>query len=104
MPVPAVDFADTTHELGDADYFFMPYIESDNLGIVNTADDPKTQDAFNEKIGALNRQLNTIRGDHFGTFQGRRRLRAGAKRSAPSSRTCSSTASAEALTSGGTTV
>lgn len=34
VPVPVVDFADQSHELCDADYFFMPYIEADNLGII----------------------------------------------------------------------
>ena len=34
VPVPHVDFADQTHELCDADYFFMPFIHADNLGII----------------------------------------------------------------------
>ncbi len=38
VPVPTVDFADRSHELCDADYFFMPLVDADNFGIVQ--DDP----------------------------------------------------------------
>src|ERR1043165_8753179 len=34
VPVPTVDFADQSHELCDADYFFMTYIDADNLGVI----------------------------------------------------------------------
>ena len=34
VPVPPVDFSDRTRELCDAEYFFMPFIDGANLGIV----------------------------------------------------------------------
>jgi aminoglycoside phosphotransferase (APT) family kinase protein len=34
VPVPAVDFADRSHELCDADWFVMAFIDADNFGIV----------------------------------------------------------------------
>lgn len=70
VPVPHVDFADQTHELCDADYFFMPYIQADNLGIIGDALPPAELAAYNERLGALNRELNTIRGDWFGPLAG----------------------------------
>ncbi len=70
VPVPTVDFADLSHELCDADYFFMPYVDADNLGVVADSLPAEQLIAYNEKIGALNRELNTIRGDHFGMFAG----------------------------------
>ena len=41
VPVPVVDFADQSHQLCDADYFFMPYIDADNLSVVRMHS-PKT--------------------------------------------------------------
>ena len=32
VPVPEVHFADQAHDLCDADYFFMAFIDADNLG------------------------------------------------------------------------
>ena len=37
VPVPAVGFADQSHELCDADYFFMEYVDADNLGKIGRA-------------------------------------------------------------------
>ena len=70
VPVPAVDFADQTHELCDADYFFMPYIDADNLGIVRAELTPADLDAYHESLGAANRELNSIRGVGFGPLAG----------------------------------
>jgi hypothetical protein len=36
-----VDFADQTHELCDADCFFMPYVDADNLGIIGAGRNPR---------------------------------------------------------------
>jgi aminoglycoside phosphotransferase (APT) family kinase protein len=66
VPVPAVDFADQSHELCDADYFFMPFIDADNLGIVRQALPAAARDAYHEALGAANRELNSIRGPAFG--------------------------------------
>jgi aminoglycoside phosphotransferase (APT) family kinase protein len=66
VPVPAVDFADQTHELCDADYFFMPYIDADNLGIVAGEMPGPDLDRYHEALGAANRELNSIKGPGFG--------------------------------------
>jgi aminoglycoside phosphotransferase (APT) family kinase protein len=72
VPVPAVDFADQSHELCDADYFFMPYIDADNLGIMRTELAQADLDAYRESLGAVNRELNSIRGAGFGPLAGPR--------------------------------
>jgi aminoglycoside phosphotransferase (APT) family kinase protein len=70
VPVPGVDFADTSHELVDADWFFMPFVDADNLGIVKEHLDPVQVTAYNEALGATNRELNEIRGPWFGPLAG----------------------------------
>ena len=70
VPVPAVEFADQTHELCSADYFFMPYIDADNLGIVKEELTAADLDHFHEALGAANRELNSIRGPWFGPLAG----------------------------------
>lgn len=64
VPVPNVDFADQSHELCDADYFFMPFIEGENLGTLPGIS------TYRPQLGAINRQLNEIRGNWFGALQG----------------------------------
>src|SRR5580658_4196988 len=66
VPVPPVDYADQSHELCDADYFFMPYFEADNLGIISERLPAPELAAYHEALGAANRELNTIRGKAFG--------------------------------------
>jgi len=70
VPVPAVEFADQSHELCDADYFFMPYVDADNLGVVRDALPAADLDAYHEALGAVNRELNSIRGPGFGPLAG----------------------------------
>jgi aminoglycoside phosphotransferase (APT) family kinase protein len=70
VPVPAVEFADQSHELCDADYFFMPYIDADNLGIVRAELSAAELDAYHEALGSANRELNSISGPHFGPLAG----------------------------------
>jgi aminoglycoside phosphotransferase (APT) family kinase protein len=70
VPVPRVDYADRTHELCDADYFFMPYIDADNFGIVGDSLTATERDTYNEALGAANRELNSIRGAAFGPLSG----------------------------------
>ncbi|MEV0609909.1 aminoglycoside phosphotransferase family protein [Polymorphospora rubra] len=72
VAVPAVDFADRSRELCDADYFFMPFVEADNFGILREEGKLSTaeRDAYSEALGAANRELNTIRGDWFGALAG----------------------------------
>ncbi|WP_416968112.1 phosphotransferase family protein [Streptomyces sp. 4F14] len=70
VPVPVVDFADRSHELCDADYFFMPYVDADNLGIVKDQLPAAERDAYLEQVGAANREINSLRGDAFGPLAG----------------------------------
>ncbi|CAM5479229.1 aminoglycoside phosphotransferase [Streptomyces spiroverticillatus] len=70
VPVPALDFADRSRELCDADYFFMPYVDADNLGIVSAALPAAEREAYLEQLGALNREINSVRGEHFGPIAG----------------------------------
>jgi aminoglycoside phosphotransferase (APT) family kinase protein len=70
VPVPAVDFADQSHELCDADYFFMPYVDADNLAVVRGELTTADLDRYHEALGAANRELNAIRGPGFGPLGG----------------------------------
>lgn len=70
VPVPAVDFADQSRVLCDADYFFMPYIDADNLGIVRGKLSAADLDVYHEALGTANRELNSIRGKAFGPLAG----------------------------------
>lgn len=72
VPVPTIDFADLSHELTDADYFFMPFIDADNLGILQeNGEVPGLQsEYYSEQLGKLNRDLNAVRGAHFGALEG----------------------------------
>jgi aminoglycoside phosphotransferase (APT) family kinase protein len=70
VPVPAVDFADRSHELCDADWFFMPFIDADNFGLVKDTLSPAERDAYDEALGAATRELNAIRGTAFGPLNG----------------------------------
>jgi aminoglycoside phosphotransferase (APT) family kinase protein len=70
VPVPAVDFVDTSHELCDADYFFMPFVDADTFGVVREKLTPAEQDCYDEALGATTRELNSIRGSAFGPLAG----------------------------------
>ena len=66
VPVPVVHFFDGSRELCDADYFFMEFVDGDNLGVVR----PGWGGDHDAAVGALNRELNQIKGDHFGSLLG----------------------------------
>ncbi len=70
VPVPTVDFSDQSHELCDADYFFMPYIDADNLAVVKQGLPAVDLVAYHEALGAANRELNSVRGPAFGPLSG----------------------------------
>lgn len=70
VPVPTVDFADSSHELCDADYVCMPYVDADNLGVIQADLPVDERDACMEALGAANRELNSIRGTAFGPLTG----------------------------------
>ena len=70
VPVPTVDFADQSREHCDADYFFMPFIDADNLGLVGDKLSAADRGAYHEALGAANRDLNSIRAAAFGPLVG----------------------------------
>jgi aminoglycoside phosphotransferase (APT) family kinase protein len=70
VPVPAVDHADTSRTLCDADWFVMPFIDADNLGMLRDTLTPAENDAYQERLGAATARLNTIRGTAFGPLTG----------------------------------
>nr|BFF26498.1 hypothetical protein GCM10025732_44630 [Glycomyces mayteni] len=98
MPVPDVHFADASLELCDAPYFFMPYIDAENIGIVQDSLSPEALADYWEQLGALNSRLNGIKGAGFGPSWTPASARGG-RRSGAWPRTSSPTASAAAWTS-----
>jgi aminoglycoside phosphotransferase (APT) family kinase protein len=70
VPVPTVHFADSSHEVCDADYFFMEFVEGANLGMVKATLPASERHHYNEAIGAVTRELNLIRGAAFGPLGG----------------------------------
>ncbi|GIG23615.1 aminoglycoside phosphotransferase [Cellulomonas chitinilytica] len=70
VPVPHVDHADTSHELVDADWFVMPFVDAENLGIIKDTLAPEQLVAYQEALGAANRELNSIVGPWFGPLAG----------------------------------
>ncbi|MBX9395348.1 aminoglycoside phosphotransferase family protein [Streptomyces sp. TRM72054] len=70
VPVPQVDFADRSRELCDADWFFMPFVDADNLGIVGPELPAQELAAYKEQVGVANREINSIRGAAFGPLAG----------------------------------
>lgn len=72
VPVPAVDHFDQACDLCDAPWFFMPFIDADNFGILAEEGNltPEQADSLNEQLGAANSELNTIVGPHFGRLSG----------------------------------
>ncbi len=72
VPVPRVDYVDLSHEAVDADLFFMEYVVADNFGLSADAGrlSPEVVAAGNRELGALNREINTVVGPHFGPLLG----------------------------------
>jgi aminoglycoside phosphotransferase (APT) family kinase protein len=70
VPVPDVHFADSSHELCDADYFFMGYVDASNFGMVKGQLPPSELERYNLALGAVTRELNALRGPGFGPLGG----------------------------------
>lgn len=68
VPVPEVLFSDFTHNLCDADYFFMEKVEGESYSSIKEkmADDEKFKIEF--QIGQINKKINSITNDKFGYF------------------------------------
>jgi aminoglycoside phosphotransferase (APT) family kinase protein len=75
IPVPEIYFFDQTHDLCDADYFFMEKIFGDNLEHVKANLPIAAQDALDFKIGEIVREINGFSGTYFG-YDGNPNLRA----------------------------
>jgi aminoglycoside phosphotransferase (APT) family kinase protein len=75
IPVPAIYFFDTAHDLCDADYFFMEKIAGDNLEHVKASLPAETQAAVEAQIGEIIREVNSFTGTYFG-YDGNPALRA----------------------------
>lgn len=70
VPVPHVDFADRGHDLCDADWFVMPYVDAGNLALVGPGLPTRRLAACKERVGAANRRINAVRGTAFGPLAG----------------------------------
>jgi len=70
VPVPTVDFADSSRELVDADWFVMRYVDADNYGVIRSSLSACEQDKLDVAVGAANRSLNALRGPAFGPLGG----------------------------------
>ncbi|MBK8900503.1 MAG: aminoglycoside phosphotransferase family protein [Anaerolineaceae bacterium] len=75
IPVPEIYFFDDTHDLCDADYFFMAKIDGDNLAHVKADLPEATQSAIDRQTGAIVREINQFPGTYFG-YDGNPDLRA----------------------------
>ncbi|QKW05699.1 aminoglycoside phosphotransferase family protein [Streptomyces sp. NA04227] len=70
VPVPRVDFVDRSRELGGAEWFCMPFVDGDNLGVVGPGLPAPVLAACKEQVGAANREINSVRGTAFGPLAG----------------------------------
>ncbi|MBU4465927.1 MAG: aminoglycoside phosphotransferase family protein [Actinobacteria bacterium] len=70
LAVPAVEFADPSREICDADWFFMEFVEGENFGQLIEQGALSTVAAENlyEQLGELNRGVNKIVGPGFGSI------------------------------------
>ncbi|WP_250030776.1 phosphotransferase family protein [Paractinoplanes maris] len=70
VPVPRVDYVDTSGELVDADWFCMPFVDADNYGIIRSSLSACEQDRLDVALGEANRSLNALAGPAFGPLAG----------------------------------
>lgn len=72
VPVPRVDHVDTSHEIVDADLFFMEFIDAENFGFAAAEGRVSTEviSAASRELGELNRRINAVVGPHFGPLLG----------------------------------
>ena len=72
VPVARVEYSDTSGEIIEAFWFFMPFIEGENLGIMREEGRISDEDlaVYDEEVGRLNKELNSMVGGHYGRFQG----------------------------------
>jgi aminoglycoside phosphotransferase (APT) family kinase protein len=75
IPVPEIYYFDDTHELCDADFFFMEHMTGDSLEHVNTSLSPAAKASIERQIGEIVREINSFPGPYFG-YDGNPALRA----------------------------
>jgi aminoglycoside phosphotransferase (APT) family kinase protein len=75
IPVPEIYHFDDTHELCDADYFFMEHMTGDSLEHVINSLSPVTKASVERHIGEIVREINSFHGVYFG-YDGNPDLRA----------------------------
>ncbi|MEV6303446.1 phosphotransferase [Actinoplanes sp. NPDC051861] len=63
VPVPALDHA---HAGKDFSWFFMDFVDGENLGLIRDSLSDEERVAYQKARGAANRELNSIRGTGFG--------------------------------------
>ncbi|GMA34795.1 phosphotransferase family protein [Demequina litorisediminis] len=71
VPIPRIDHVDLTHEVVDADLFFMECIAGHNLGFA-ASEHLSAEEIYdaNRRLGALNRQITEVAGERFGALDG----------------------------------
>lgn len=75
IPVPEIYTFDDTHELCNADYFFMEHMTGDSLEHIHNSLSPDTKASIDRHIGEIIRAINSFPGDYFG-YDGNPNLRA----------------------------
>lgn len=75
IPVPEIYVYDQTHDLCDAEYFFMEKLAGDNLEHVKAILPAETHASLDRQIGAIIREINSFTGTYFG-YAGNPDLRA----------------------------
>ena len=72
VPVPEILHVDLSREILDADLFFMEHIDADNFGFTADAGGlpPEVVAAGHRQLGALNREITSVVGPHFGPILG----------------------------------
>ncbi|MGW4895605.1 phosphotransferase family protein [Kitasatospora sp. NPDC004240] len=70
VPVPRVDFVDRSGELCDAHWFFMPFVDGDNLDVLGPGLSARELGGYKQQVGAANRRINAVRGPAFGPLAG----------------------------------
>lgn len=75
IPVPNIYFFDDTHEVCDADYFFMEKLAGNTLAHMRARLPAATLATLEYQIGTIIREINSFRGTCFG-YEGNPDLRA----------------------------
>lgn len=72
VPIPIIEHEDFSGALIGAPWFFMSYLEGDNLGelMEGRSLDPSTCSALMRELGGINRSINELCGDGFGSVAG----------------------------------